>query len=130
MAAAPWIVSDELWELVEPLLPRKERRFRWCTRGSREKTVVSNQSDPLTQNGHIRNDTRDVWRRILNLKISSICGKKRVRRRRRLAGLAISKDSRSGLASIRERDRPPASQGNNREQAKVDCRAGQATSYE
>ena len=26
-AAAPWIVSDELWELVEPLLPRKERRF-------------------------------------------------------------------------------------------------------
>jgi WD40 repeat protein len=23
MAAAPWIVSDELWELVEPLLPRK-----------------------------------------------------------------------------------------------------------
>jgi transposase len=29
MAAAPWIVSDELWELVEPLLPRKERRFRY-----------------------------------------------------------------------------------------------------
>jgi transposase len=28
MSAAPWIVSDELWELVEPLLPRKERRFR------------------------------------------------------------------------------------------------------
>lgn len=28
MAAAPWIVSDELWELVEPLLPRKERRLR------------------------------------------------------------------------------------------------------
>jgi transposase len=28
MAAAPWIVSDELWELVEPLLPRKKRRFR------------------------------------------------------------------------------------------------------
>jgi len=25
MAAAPWIVSDELWELVEPLLPRRER---------------------------------------------------------------------------------------------------------
>jgi hypothetical protein len=24
MAAAPWIVSDELWELVEPLLPRVE----------------------------------------------------------------------------------------------------------
>ena len=29
MAAAPWIVSDELWELVEPLLPRVERRFRY-----------------------------------------------------------------------------------------------------
>src|SRR5512132_1614078 len=29
MAAAPWIVSDELLELVEPLLPRKERRFRY-----------------------------------------------------------------------------------------------------
>ena len=29
MAAAPWIVSDELWELVEPLLPRKERRSRY-----------------------------------------------------------------------------------------------------
>ena len=29
MATAPWIVSDELWELVEPLLPRKERRFRY-----------------------------------------------------------------------------------------------------
>jgi transposase len=29
MAVAPWIVSDELWELIEPLLPRKERRFRY-----------------------------------------------------------------------------------------------------
>ena len=29
MAAAPWIVSDELWELFEPLLPKKERRFRY-----------------------------------------------------------------------------------------------------
>jgi transposase len=25
MAAAPWSVSDELWELVEPLLPRMKR---------------------------------------------------------------------------------------------------------
>ena len=24
-AVAPWIVSDELWELIEPLLPKKER---------------------------------------------------------------------------------------------------------
>jgi transposase len=29
MAAAPWIVSDELWEVFEPLLPRKQRRFRY-----------------------------------------------------------------------------------------------------
>jgi len=29
MAVAPWIVSDELWELFELLLPRKERRFRY-----------------------------------------------------------------------------------------------------
>jgi transposase len=29
MAVAPWIVSEELWELVEPLLPRRERRFRY-----------------------------------------------------------------------------------------------------
>jgi len=27
MAAAPWIISDEFWELVEPLLPVKERRL-------------------------------------------------------------------------------------------------------
>jgi len=29
MAVAPWIVSDELWALVEPLLPKRERRFRY-----------------------------------------------------------------------------------------------------
>ena len=29
MAVAPWIVSEELWELVEPLLPKVERRFRY-----------------------------------------------------------------------------------------------------
>jgi transposase len=29
MAAAPWIVSDELWGLIEPLLPKVERRFRY-----------------------------------------------------------------------------------------------------
>ncbi len=29
MAAAPWIVSDELWNLVESLLPKRERRFRY-----------------------------------------------------------------------------------------------------
>ena len=29
MAAAPWIVSDDLWGLFEPLLPKRERRFRY-----------------------------------------------------------------------------------------------------
>ena len=29
MAVAPWIVSDELWALVGPLLTVKERRFRY-----------------------------------------------------------------------------------------------------
>jgi transposase len=29
MAAAPWVVSDELWERVEPLLPKVERRYRY-----------------------------------------------------------------------------------------------------
>lgn len=28
VGASPWIVSDELWERVEPLLPCEERRFR------------------------------------------------------------------------------------------------------
>ena len=26
---APWIVSDELWSRIEPLLPKVERRFRY-----------------------------------------------------------------------------------------------------
>jgi transposase len=29
MAVAPWVVSDGLWERIEPLLPRVERRFRF-----------------------------------------------------------------------------------------------------
>lgn len=29
VAVAPWVVSDALWERVEPLLPRVERRFRY-----------------------------------------------------------------------------------------------------
>jgi transposase len=29
LAVAPWIVSDALWERVEPLLPKKQRRFRY-----------------------------------------------------------------------------------------------------
>jgi transposase len=29
MAAAPWVVPDELWERIESLLPKVERRFRY-----------------------------------------------------------------------------------------------------
>ena len=29
MRAKPWEVSDGLWERVEPLLPRRQRRFRY-----------------------------------------------------------------------------------------------------
>jgi transposase len=29
MASPPWIVSDELWTLIEPLLPKHPRRFRY-----------------------------------------------------------------------------------------------------
>jgi transposase len=29
VATAPWVVSDELWKRIEPLLPRVERRFRY-----------------------------------------------------------------------------------------------------
>ena len=29
MAVAPWIVPDGLWERIAPLLPKKERRFRY-----------------------------------------------------------------------------------------------------
>lgn len=29
MGASPWIVSDELWKRIEPLLPQRERRFRY-----------------------------------------------------------------------------------------------------
>jgi len=29
VAAAPWVVSDELWSRIEPLLPKVERRFRY-----------------------------------------------------------------------------------------------------
>jgi len=29
MRAKPWDVSDGLWERIEPLLPKRERRFRY-----------------------------------------------------------------------------------------------------
>ncbi|MFD4179467.1 IS5/IS1182 family transposase, partial [Streptomyces anulatus] len=34
MGTSPWIVSDDLWERIEPLLPRKKRRFRHAGRKS------------------------------------------------------------------------------------------------
>ena len=39
MRAKPWEVPDPLWERIEPLLPRKQRRFRYPGRkpvGNRE----------------------------------------------------------------------------------------------
>ena len=32
MAVRPWIVPDELWELIEPLLPAHPRRLRYAGR--------------------------------------------------------------------------------------------------
>ena len=32
MGTSPWIVSDELWDHLEPLLPQRERRFRYAGR--------------------------------------------------------------------------------------------------
>jgi hypothetical protein len=40
MAVAPWIVSDEPWELVEPLPPKVERRFRQPIRSAVARTVA------------------------------------------------------------------------------------------
>jgi len=35
VTVAPWIVSDALWERIEPLLPKVERRFRFPGRKRR-----------------------------------------------------------------------------------------------
>jgi len=35
VSVAPWIVSDALWERIEPLLPKVERRFRFPGRKRR-----------------------------------------------------------------------------------------------
>ncbi|MDA5143691.1 IS5 family transposase [Streptomyces sp. AD681] len=29
MGTSPWVVSDEIWDRLEPLLPQRERRFRY-----------------------------------------------------------------------------------------------------
>ena len=72
MAVAPWIVSDELWELVEPLLPRKERRFRYPGRkrlpiGKRRRGSCSccTPGSPAARAGRARiRFGRDLWRRL------------------------------------------------------------------
>jgi transposase len=40
MRAKPWEVSDGLWERIEPLLPRKPRRFRYPGRRPLDDRVV------------------------------------------------------------------------------------------
>src|SRR5262245_57358599 len=41
MAAAPWIVSDELWEMIEPLLPKRERSRRGGRRRHPDRQTLS-----------------------------------------------------------------------------------------
>src|SRR3954453_7890250 len=38
--AKPWLVDDQLWGLVEPLLPRRERRFRYPGRRALDDRLV------------------------------------------------------------------------------------------
>src|SRR3954447_21172166 len=38
--AKPWLVDDQLWALIEPLLPRRERRFRYPGRKPLEDRLV------------------------------------------------------------------------------------------
>jgi transposase len=40
MRVPPWIVSDALWERIEPLLPRRQRRFRYPGRKPLEDRLV------------------------------------------------------------------------------------------
>jgi transposase len=40
MRVSPWIVSDGLWERLEPLLPRRQRRFRYPGRKPLEDRLV------------------------------------------------------------------------------------------
>jgi transposase len=40
VGASPWIVSDELWDHREPLLPQGERRFRYPGRKPLPEWVV------------------------------------------------------------------------------------------
>src|SRR3954469_25837199 len=38
--AKPWVVEDGLWQLIEPLLPKQERRFRYPGRRRLEDRLV------------------------------------------------------------------------------------------
>src|SRR6266478_5563827 len=40
MRAKPWDVPDRLWERIEPLLPKRERRFRYPGRKSFDDRLV------------------------------------------------------------------------------------------
>jgi transposase len=40
MRAKPWVVADGLWLRVEPLLPRRQRRFRYPGRRPLEDRLV------------------------------------------------------------------------------------------
>jgi transposase len=42
MASQPWEVSDELWDRLEPLIPRRARRFRYPGRRPLDDRVEQN----------------------------------------------------------------------------------------
>jgi transposase len=44
MRVLPWIVSDGLWERIEPLLPRRQWRFRYPGRKPLEDRLVLRES--------------------------------------------------------------------------------------
>ena len=46
MRVPPWVVSDGLWERIEPLLPRRERRFRYPGRKPLDDRVVLQGVNP------------------------------------------------------------------------------------
>ena len=41
MRAKPWDVPDGLWERIEPLLPRRQRRFRYPGRKPFDESTVA-----------------------------------------------------------------------------------------
>ena len=55
MRAKRWAVPDGLWERIEPLLPVRQRRFRYPSR----KPLDENSSSP---DGYVRADLRNSGR--------------------------------------------------------------------